>query len=1077
MNHYYRLFSGIHPIRLAGVVAALLIAVWPVVESRAQTTSTAKAPASTKASKVTVRGFVFDENREPLYGATVIEMGTNNGVLVGKDGSYQIEVTDGNAVLQFSFLSMKAQEIAVHHRHRIDVTLESADTKIDEVVVTGYGNILKEAYTGSATVISSRDLANRPAGSFESLLSGVSPSLVTAGSGQPGDMTEVRLRGFGSLSSDNQPLYVIDGVVFDQMNTSGHSNAVSNPMATLNPADIASISVLKDAASASLYGSQGANGVIVITTRQGVASDRIRYSVSVQAGVSNVSSAALPQMANSTQFRELWTEGQMHKLIYAYSSSDFKTNLDNLYHNKLGYKLDGKNFYQWEKQARTDFNTAFRIPKPGGGYYDYDFWGADADKMPNTNWFDLITRPAMFQQYNFSLSGGGSNLKYYLSLGYFDQQGVIRNSHLSRYSGRFNLTSDDRKKLINWGVQTNVSATNQTGPLTTGTSYNMPHYAALLLPAVVPAYLDDGSYNFQFPGGLLNTTHNPIASANENIRKRPQVLLFGSGWLRVNFTKWLDYRFDVSTYYITGRRFDYFDQNFGSGYSYNGELTDYDSRRLKTTVKNMLNFNYTLNERHRFSATAGVETINFRQAYHSMVVHDFLNNNKPVASTGATVDSWSGNGYDYSQFSIVARADYSYRYRYFVGGSFRQDRSSRLSPSARVGNFWSVSAAYRITNEHWEWMKAVRKIFNNIKFKASYGYNGTLPSSYYSWRTLYSGTQRYDSEHAMSQTFRASTDLSWEKNRVVNVGVDLGILENRIKVTAEWYQRKSADLLQDVPVSQTSGYSSMLMNTSAGINNRGFELEVDANVMDRQIKWDLRFNLATLSATYYGLDQDVIGTHLMRNGESVSTWYMYKFAGINTFTGGVLYYGVDENGNDIISSTENPSFRRIVGKGIPSVTGGLTTVFGYRGWELTALFSYGWGHHVLDSRASSRTMTDGKDIYYDIDSRQLDRWTPDHIYASSPIRRNGASSTGTSTRFLYKGDYLKLKNIRLQYMFPSSTFRRIGLNSVALYAQVENLFVLTALKGYDPDLQIDGYINSARYPSATTYTVGLNFNF
>ncbi|MBD5200073.1 MAG: SusC/RagA family TonB-linked outer membrane protein [Bacteroidales bacterium] len=1035
------------------------------------------AQQTTPASTAIVTGSVVDSDNEPLYGALVVEKGTNNSALVGSDGTYSIKVQNqAKAVLQFSFIGMKPQDVPVRNRSKIDVKLESNETQLSEVVVTGYGNVLKEAYTGSATVIAQKELENRPAGSFENLLAGVSPGLVTAGSGQPGDMAEVRLRGFGSLSSDNQPLYVIDGVVFDQMSTSGHSNAAANPMTTINPADIASISVLKDAASASLYGSQGANGVIVITTKKGSASDRVKYSFSLQTGVAHVSSSALPQMANSTQFRELWTEAQMHKLIYAKSSADFKTNLDNLYNNKLGYKLDGKNFYQWEKQARNDFNTVFRIPKPGGGYYDYDFWGADEDKMPNTNWFDEITRNALFQQYNLSISGG-SNVKYSLSLGYFDQEGVIRNSNLRRYSGRFSLTSDNRKKLINWGAQANASATEQSGPLTTGTNYNMPHFAALLLPAVVTPYLEDGSYNFQFPGGLLNTTHNPIASAKENIRKRPQLLLFGSAWLRVNFTKWLDYRFDVATYYILGRRFDYFDQNFGSGYAVNGELTDYDSRRLKTTIKNMLNFNYTINERHRINAIAGVETIDFRQSYHSMVAVDFLNNNKPVASTGSEISSWTSSGYDYSQFSIISRADYSYRYRYFINGSFRQDRSSRLSPSARVGNFWSVSAAYRITNEHWKWIESIHDIVNNIKFKVSYGYNGTLPSSYYSWRTLYSGTQRYDSEHAMYQTFRASTDLSWEKNKIFNVGVDINLFNDRIKLTAEWYQRKSADLLQEVPVSQTSGYSTMLMNTSAGINNKGFELDIKANILDGQFRWDVGFNLATLSAKYYGLDQDVIDTHLMRNGESVSTWYMYKFAGIDSFTGSVLYYGLDENGNDIISSSENPSFRRIVGKGIPSVTGGLNTNFGFRGWELSALFSYGWGHHVLDSRASTRTMTDGVNIYYNMDVRELDRWTPDNIFASNPIRRNGASSSGTSTRFLHKGDYLKLKSIRLQYLFPSRTFRKIGISNLSLFGQVENLFVLTEMKGYDPDLQIDGYINAARYPSATTYSLGLNLNF
>ena len=1078
MKNLYNTHTEKRVLRFFGFVRFFVMLTLLPFSLSAKAGSTGVTTDSTRIEKIVVKGFVFDENRVPLFGATVTEEGTTNVTLINKDGAYSIEVSHPEkARLVFSFLGMKAQTIDVHRRTTIDVVMQTSDTKIDDVVVTGYGNILKEAYTGSATVISAKDIAKRPGGSFENLLGGISPGLITAGSGQPGDMAEVRLRGFGSLSSDNQPLYVIDGVIFDQMNTSGHSGVASSPMATLNPADIASISILKDAASASLYGSQGANGVIVITTRQGVASDRIRYSFLAQAGVSHVSNSALPNLVNAEQYKELWTEGEMHKLIRNYNSANFKENLDRLYHNKMGFFLNGKNFYQWQKQARENFNTFYRIPKAEGGYLQYDYWGADADKLPLTDWFDAITRAALFQQYDFLLSGGSPNLKYYLSLGFLDQQGVILNSNLRRYSARFNLASDDRKKLINWGATINISATEQSGPITTGTSFNQPHYAALLLPAVVPAYLDDGSYNFGFPNNLLNGSHNPIASARRNLRERPQFLLFTSGWLRVNFAKWLNYRLDVAQYYITGRRTDYFDQEFGSGYSVNGELTEYDMRRRKITVKNMLNVDYTIKNRHRISGTFGVELINFKQSYNSVTAVNFMNNDKPVLSTGSEVSSWTGSGYDYAQFSIVARADYSYRSRYYLGGSYRQDRSSRFSPEARTGNFWSVSGAWRISNERWEWVKSMRKVINSMKFKVSYGYNGTLPSRYYNWRKLYNGSGRYNSEHAIYQTFRATPDLSWEKNQIFNVGMDLGIWENRVKISAEYYRRKSSDLLQEVPVSQTSGYSIMLMNTSAGIDNKGFEMDLDAQVVDRLFKWNLRFNLATLSAKYYGLEQDNIGTHIMRNGESVNAWYLYKFAGIDSNTGNVLYFAKDDAGRDIISSSDNPSYRRILGKGIPSVTGGMTTVFNFRGWELSGLFSYGWGHHVYDSRAASRTATDGQYINYDIDVRQLDRWTPDHIYASNRIRINGQTSAGSSSRFLYKGDYLKLKNLRLQYMFPTSTFRRIGLNGVTIYAQAENLWVWTALKGYDPDLQIDGYINSARYPSATTYTLGLNFNF
>ena len=1027
--------------------------------------------------QVEIKGHIYNQDNVPLFGAIIREEGTNNSVLADKEGAYSIKITPKDGLkLSFSFLGMKPQVIEVHNRTNIEVTLLSLENKIDEVVVTGYGNINKEEYSGSANVIKSDDIANRPIGSFENALAGLTPGLAISSSGQPGDIAEVRLRGFGSMNSSSQPLYVIDGVVFDQDNTTGHSGAVSSPMATINPADIASITVLKDAASASLYGSQGANGVIVITTKQGVAADRMRFNFSAQGGVSNIFSAVKPEFVSAEQYRELWTEGQMHLLVQQ-QGGDFKENLDNLYHNKLGYFLNGYNYYQWHKLAQQDFNNYYALQKPDGTYYNYDFWGADADKLPNTNWFDEITRTAKFQQYDFSMNGGSTNLKYFLSLGYLDQEGIILNSNLKRYSMRVNLNSDDRKKLINWGLKSAISSTGQSGPLTSGTNYNMPHYAALLLPSVVPAYLEDGSYNFRFPNNLLNGNHNPIASAYDNIRQRPQFTLFTSGWARINFKPWLDFTSDVSQYYITGRRVDYFDKEFGSGFGANGELTNYNSRRVKLINRNTLNFNYTINNRHRFNALTALELVDFKQQWNSISVVNFMTDEKPVLSTGAEVSGWTGSGYDYSMVSLVSKFDYSYRYRYFLGASFRQDQSSRFSPEHRTGDFWSISGAYRITNESWDWVKSIKSIFNNIKLKGSYGYNGTLPSSYYSWRTLFNGTGRYNSEHALAQSFRGTYDLSWEKNKILNVGVDLGMLKDKIKISAEYYRRKSSDLLQDVPVSKVSGYNTMLMNTGAGILNKGFEMDVNASIIDKLFKWNIRANIATLNSRYYGLAQDIISTHIMRNGESVNSWFLNEFAGINSHTGQLLFYAYDNEGNKFIANNDYPSSRRVVGKGTPTATGGISNFLNYQGWELSTLLIYGWGHQVMDGRKSSRIGIDGQSMDYNLDVSQLDRWTPDNIYAGSRIRINGQLSPGASTRYLYDGDYIKLKNIKLGYTFAPATFRRLHINSVSLYGQAENLWVWTALKGYDPDLQIDGNINAAKYPTTTTFTFGLNINF
>ncbi|NGM61231.1 SusC/RagA family TonB-linked outer membrane protein [Sphingobacterium sp. SGG-5] len=1023
----------------------------------------------------TVRGKVIsDPGSIPMVGVTVKNVNHKLSTMTDTNGYFTVAGRYGDTI-SFQHIGYVTYRRTLGIDRMDEVILNSSVLALGEVVVTGYGDLRTEEYSGSVKVLTSEDMANRPISSFEHVLAGRVPGLIVSSSGQPGDIAQVRLRGFGSMSSSNQPLYVIDGIIFDQDNTSGHSNAASSPMAMINPADIANITVLKDAASASLYGSQGANGVIVITTKQGIPSNRMRFGLSAQSGVSNIFSAVKPEFVTAEQYKELWTEGQLHRLI-AEQAGNFKENLDDLYSDKLGYFLNGLNYYQWHKLAQQEFNNYYALQKPDGTYYNYDFWGDDADKLPNTDWYDEITRTAGFRQYNLSINGGSTNFTYFLSLGYLDQEGIILNSNLKRYAMRVNLNSDDKKKWITWGLNSTISSTSQSGPLTSGLSYNMPHYAALLLPPVIPAYLEDGSYNFRFPNNLLNENHNPIASAYDNIRQRPQFSLLTSGWARIKFKPWLNFTSDLMQYYVTGRRMEYFDKDFGSGFGTNGVLTNYHSRRVKITNRNTLNFNYTLDNKHRFNALAALELADFNQEWNSIDAVNFMTDEKPVLSTGAEMSNWSGSGYDYAMVSLVSKIDYSWRYKYFLGASFRQDRSSRFSPEHRTGNFWSVSGAYRITNESWDWVKSIKPVFNNIKFKGSYGYNGTLPSSYYNWRTLFNGTGRYNAEHALSQSFRATYDLSWEKNKILNVGVDLGILKDRIKVSAEYYRRRSSDLLQDVPVSKVSGYSTMLMNTTAGIVNKGFEMDLDAKVVDKLFKWNIQANVATLRARYYGLEQDIIGTHIMRNGESVSSWFLNEFAGINSHTGQLLFYTYDKFGNKIIANNDYPSSRHVMGKGIPTATGGFTNTLSFRGWNLMTLLTYGWGHQVLDGR-KSRIGLDGQSVDYNIDSSQLDRWTPDNIYASSRIRINGQLSPGSSTRYLYKGDYLKLKNIQLGYTFAPNTFRKLHINHVSLYGQAENVWVWTTLKGYDPDLQLDGFVMPAKYPSATTFTLGLNMNF
>lgn len=1038
-----------------------------------QLKSGAKSERHIADTKVTITGFVSDNNGEPLYGATVREEGSNNFAVVDDKGAYSIEVVlRPDLFLSFTFIGMKSELVQVNQRSTIDIRMEADQRLLKEVVVTGYGNITKEAYTGSASTIGAEKLETRPISTFTDALKGVSPGVVVTGVGQPGEAQTVRLRGTSSMNASNEPLYVIDGVVWEQENISGSAGYPSDPMNTLNPSDIASITLLKDAASASLYGSRGANGIIVITTKQGAPSDKVNYNFNFQTGFAQILSK--PDLVDGPQFADLWVEGEMHALIKGITSeNDFVPALKNLYGDKQNYLVGGKNFNEWKKMAQNNFNQFYRLPKPDGTFHNYDYFGIDRDRLPNIDWFDTVTRLAPFEKYSLAIYGGNPQIRYYLSSEYFNQEGIIINSQLKRYAARFKLSSDNPKKFFNWGTNLYVASTLQSGPQIRGQAYNMPQYAAVELPSVIPPFLEDGSYNFRFPNNLLNTNHNPVAAATLNINDRSLLNITASAYGQLNLRDWLKFKSSVTLYYLYAQRKEYFDKDFGTGYGSQGNLLERDANRKKFINSNMFFIEKNFNDIHTINATLGTEFEEFTNIDNEFNLKGFLLDELPYVSLGSEVTGWAGGGYGFALFSLVSKFDYSYRYKYYLSGSYRQDKSSRFAPDKRTGNFWSLSGAWRIINE--PWMKGIRKVVNDLKLKMSYGINGTLPLAYYSWRSIYAGTAKYMSERGIYSSLRPDENLTWEKNRVFNIGLDFAFDDSRYKLSAEYFHRKTSDLLQNFPVSRTSGYSSILMNTSAGIENSGFELDVNARIIDRKAKLDISYNIATLKSEYYGLEIDDIGTQIMRNGERVAAWYLFEWAGIDPENGKNIYYTYDEDGRRSGTSTA-ASERLVVGTGIPTFTGGLTATLAYKNWDFSTLFTYAGGHHIFDRMGQSLTRRNGGG-QYTVATSQLDRWTPDHTDTKNVLRVNGNLAEGVSTKYLSKGDYLKLKNIKLQYILPRKFVQKASVARASVFIQADNLWILTEMKDYDPEMQLMGYRFSDRYPTATTYTVGAQIRF
>ena len=1024
--------------------------------------------------RITVNGHVQDVAGLSLPGATIIQSGSNNNATVADDaGDFTITVPE-DATIELILFGMKTEVVAVNGRTKINVTLKEDAIAIDEVIVTGYGSITKEAYTGSAVTVTSKSLEDRPIGSIDEAFRGNVVGALTNASGQPGEKGDLILRGFGSIEGNNQPLYVIDGVAYDLDNVSGSDNTASNALATLNPADIESVTVLKDAASASLYGSRGANGVVVITTKSGKAGDKMRIDLNLQAGFAYMTD--MPDMVNGREYADLWVEGQMHSLINNYTGerSRLVEELKGLYGNKSGYKFEGKNWYEWRKLAQDAFNTKYMMPTPNGGYRKYDYFGDDYDKLPDTKWFDEITRLAPFVNTSVSMRGGLQALSYYASMEYYNQQGTVINSELERYTLRMRLRQDAESRFFSWGLSAYMAYINQTGPNVGGSLYAAPTYAATLLPAVVPSRLEDGSYNFAFPDNLLNGTHNPLANAYENINQRPQVSVTVSGDFTFRFTDWLSFTSKNSIYYYNFRRRVYNDKDFGSGLLVDGQLLERNVHRRKLVSTNTLLANKSWRNGHTLSAAMAFEAEDLKYENVSLTVGGLGQDDYPYVSNASNVSSFSGDGYEYGMCSVVAKADYNYKSRYLVGASYRMDWSSRFAPEYRLGNFWSLSGGWDIAKERF--MARSRRYVSQLKIKGSYGINGNQPNQMTYWQDLYNSV-RYNNEHGVISNYRYRPELTWEGNEIWNVGIDGTFFNNRLDVGIEYYERKSSNLLEWKKTSASSGYNQMLINNDkAGIMNRGIEFTAKYNVINRgRWIWDLSLNLAKFSSKYYGLDLEYLtGSQIVANGLNVHTWYVRETAGIDPDTGSLLYVNYEKDTGKRYLSTSTAEAPYTTDKqGVPKISGGITSHLVWHRFELDILFTYGLGHWLR----SNTGVNDGGNNN-GVASIQLDRWTPDHVNATAPMRINSSVGVdGNVTRFLYRGDYLKIKNIKFRYRVNKELYRKWGMDFAAIGFQVENPYVFCSVPDYDPETSVSGYRHSDRYPTSTTYTMSLYIRF
>lgn len=990
---------------------------------------------------VVIKGKVRDKEGNTLPGVSVQVKGTRSGVATDMNGNFELHLPDTKAVLIFSFVGMKTREMAVPTGGReMTVVLEADAEQLEEVIVTGYGTFKKSAYAGSAATVKTHTLKDIPAVSFSEVLQGAAPGLqISAGSGQPGASTSINIRGMGSFNASNSPLYVIDGVPMISGNVSAlGTDAGFDVMSTLNTSDIENITVIKDAAAAALYGSRAANGVILITTKQGQKGKPV-FSLKADWGFSDF----------AMEFRPTIGGEERRNMIYQ-------------------ALRDGAMIYEEESEedaiAYADEDIDDYAPVPWCGY---------------TDWRDVMFKKGSHQTYEFSAAGGTDRLKYYSSLAYLKQKGITMSSGLERVTGRLNIDYKATDKL-SVGAKVLFSSVNQD-VYSEGTSYTAPFYAVVncVVPSD-PVYNEDGTWNRDF---IRNDDRNPKLADEYNFSREYITRSFNTIYASYDIIKNLNFKSTLSYDFTTtkGRLWD--DPRTSDGETYNGALEKSIYERKNMVWSNVLSYQKTFNDKHNLDVLVGYEIDDQSRDHVMAYVKNFARPDKPEVSNGVKLDDAGGSTNATRLVSYISRLNYNYDNKYYFGASYRMDGSSRLHRDSRWGSFWSVSGAWKIASE--SFMQPASAWLSDLKLRLSYGVNGTLPSDYYGYMGLSSLTSNYNDEPGMAQSQLQNLDLSWETNYNFNLGLDFGFW-NRLNFTLEYYTRTTKDLLMDRPISMTTGFNSYLMNIGE-VKNHGVELEVHSVNFDRDdFNWTTTFNLGHNKNEIVRLDgqqtQIPSGSQIRKVGQPYRTFYVIEFAGINPDNGHPQFYTNDNDGKGGYKKeiTEDPNKANYIPmkSADPKVSGGLSNSFRYKWIDFNIMFSYSFGGWSYDNWAQ-KTEHGGDDLEANIPTYYRDRWQNPGDKVKYERFIEGADvvmSDWRNSRRLHPTDFIRLKNFTVGVTVPQQWTRRAGLDKIRLYASGSNMWTWAKWDYYDPEAVSAGTAVWGT-PPLKTMTFGLEVNF
>ena len=978
-------------------------------------------------SKVT-GNVTSEEDGLPVVGASVLVKGTTVGTVTDIDGNFTLtNVPSSAGTLVISFIGMQSQEVKI--KSNVNVVLKSDAEVLDEVVVTGYGVQRKASFTGAASIVGEEAIAKKNDANFVKVLEGSVPGVqMNNSTSMPGVWGSVYIRGRASLNSGTQPLYVIDGMPVnsdtDAISTS--DNNMVDPMSSINPADIESITVLKDAAATAIYGSRAANGVIVVTTKKG-SEGKFNLNLDIKQGFVSMGNNNM-DFANAEESMKLFTDG-----LTAYQGGDWQEN----------YNYLADNYFGWDRKTSTD-------------------------------WMDAITRKGYYQDYNLSAQGRNGNTGYYVSLGYLNTDGLIIGSDMERFSGRMNL--DSKFKWATIGVNTSYSYSTQNGfSLFTGGSMSSPLTAAISSQTPMdPVYDSEGNYN------NINM-YNPVALMDEDtgeLNENKMQTINLNPYLQVDFGLGIYAKTTLGVNLTDLRQYQYWSALYNpQAMDYNGLGQQYNSRNTVITWNNVVGWNHKFADKHDVSVMLGQEMQKKSYFYEYYAKSDF-----PFADSGMRDLTTAGTEQESEYYKKEARlasyfmdAHYSYADKYYLSGSYRRDGSSVFGSDTRWGNFWSVGGKWRISGE--DFLNG-NNVITNATLRASYGTVGNQDIDWYAARGFYGAGYNYNQTPGMIPVSISNQELTWEVSKKFDIGFDLS-LWHRLHFTFDFYNEITSDALFQVPLSMTTGMTGTYKNIGK-IRNHGIEFSVNANILQtKDWTWSAYANLTWNENEVVKLstDEPIEYTfQIIEEGRPYTQFKMKEYAGVDRETGKPLWY-LNETGNET-TSDYNAAAKRYVGDADPNVLGGFGTNLRWKDIDFGLSFNYRLGGKVYNSGAAFTGF--GMAFRTPLEDVALNSWTEENKDAKYPqyIYKDPYNATSTSSRFLYSGDYLRISNLTLGYTLPKKWTTKILIQRLRAYISVDNLYTFTAsdFVGYNPETSANGVI-AWQYPATRTFIGGIQLTF